>query len=175
MGSLKKPQDKKLIVGFIYNSGDTLLKTELLLIKKFGPIDIRSEEFDFSHTAYYEKEMGSGLKRKFAGFGHLIPAEKIWKAKLFTNRLEQKFSRNNARAINIDPGYINLSKLVLFTTKDYTHRLYLGGGIFGEVTLQFRDGSFAPFEYTYPDYKTSEYIKFFNTVRDLYKLGLTRK
>lgn len=166
MGRLKKPQDKKLIVGLIYNSGDTLRKAELLLTKKFGPIDNRSEEFDFSHTAYYEKEMGEGLKRRFIVFRRLVHPEKIWKVKLFTNRLEQKFSRNRSRAINIDPGYMTLTKLVLFTTKDYTHRLYLGGGIFGEVTLYFKGGSFAPFEHTYPDYKTAEYINFFNAVRD---------
>ncbi|MEK6733229.1 MAG: DUF4416 family protein, partial [Candidatus Omnitrophota bacterium] len=71
----------------------------------------------------------------------------------------------SGRRINIDPGYISDSKLVLATTKDYFHRIYLTSGIYAEVTLRWRRGGFEPFEWTYPDYQSKEYIDIFNTIR----------
>ena len=88
--------------------------------------------------------------------------------KLFTNNLEQEFTSQGKRQINLDPGYIDLSKLVLATTKNHQHRLYLGQGIFAEVTLRFVRKSFRPWEWTYPDYRTDHYIRFFNQVRQTY-------
>ena len=78
-------------------------------------------------------------------------------------------SSNNKRRVNIDPGYISLDKLVLFTTKNYSHRIYLNEGIYAEVTLKFERKSFVPLPWTYPDYKTLEYIDFFNKIRETYK------
>ena len=76
-------------------------------------------------------------------------------------------------AVNIDPGYVTLSKLVLATTKDYSHRIYIGKGIYGEVTLQYTKGTFTPFPHTYPDYQTRIAIEFFNQVRDFVKKNIT--
>ena len=70
--------------------------------------------------------------------------------------------------MNIDPGYLTLSKVVLLTTKDYTHRIYLAGGIYAEVTLRYKSGTFNPWDWTYPDYKTPEYVNIFNHIRDIY-------
>ena len=75
---------------------------------------------------------------------------------------------NKKRRVNIDPGYISDSKLILTTTKDYFHRIYLGHGIYAEVTLRWRKGGFEPFEWTYPDYRSKEYIKILNTIRNNY-------
>jgi hypothetical protein len=88
-----------------------------------------------------------------------------------TNALEAKLSKEGKRTVNIDPGYIDMAKLVLFSTKDYTHRLYLNKGIFAEVTLYYKDDTFNPWPWTYPDYKSSEYIAIFNHIRGLYKKG----
>lgn len=172
MGKAKTPQKKKLIIGFIYKDDEVLSKVEALLKRRFGPVDLRSQELPFSHTKYYKEEIGTELKRRFISFERLVKPEKYWKIKLLTNKLEHKFSRNNKRAVNIDPGFISLDKLVLLTTKDYTHRLYLGDGIFGETTLFFKEGSFRPHEHTYPDYKTREYIDFFSSTRDIYRAQL---
>lgn len=169
MGSIRKALPVKLIAGFIYRDIEILKKAEAFLVRKFGAIDDKSSEFIFSHTRYYEKEMGSGLKRMFVSFEKLIKPDKPWLVKTFTNRIENKFCKKGHRTINIDPGYITLGKLVLLTTKDYTHRLYLGGGIYGEVTLFFKDDSYRFYDYTYPDYKTKEYIDFFNRARANYK------
>ena len=79
------------------------------------------------------------------------------------------------RRINIDPGYINAGKLVLATTKDWQHRLYLGEGIYGEVTLRFKGVSFSVWEWTYPDYQTADYIEIFNLIRELFMRKISKK
>ncbi len=75
---------------------------------------------------------------------------------------------NQGRLINIDPGYVDLAKLVLASTKDYAHRIYLRKGIFAEITLSYRGNSFSPNDWTYPDYRSAEYIGIFNQIRKLY-------
>ena len=72
--------------------------------------------------------------------------------------------------------YVVSSKLVLATTKDHAHRLYLGGGIYAECTLRWFQGDFVPWEWTYPDYRTEHYRDFFAAVRRLLeeKLGKLR-
>lgn len=144
--------------------------------RKFGHISSRSELFDFTHTDYYTEEMGPNLKKIFYVFERPIPLQKLVDVKIYTNRLEAKFSKREKgimrRQVNLDPGYLSLNKVVLASTKDYSHRLYLGKGIYGEVTLFFKNKTFTPFPWTYPDYQTPGYIKFFNSVR---KIGWGRK
>jgi len=164
----------KLIIGFIYNDRQILDKAEPAIIKKFGKVDSASREIPFVQTKYYESEMGTNLKRRFISMERLMGNEKYWKVKLFTNKLERKLSLKGKRRVNIDPGIISLSKLVLLTAKDYAHRLYLSDGIFAEVTLSFKGASFQPLEYTYPDYKTKEYIDFLNKVRGILKSRLDK-
>ena len=53
------------------------------------------------------------------------------------------------------------------TTKDRDHRLYLGDGIYGEVTLFYQlPGRWVSSRWTYPDYKLEEFHRFFFTCRD---------
>jgi len=165
-----RPEKVKLVVGMISKAEGLFDKAETLLVKKFGPIDTKSNIFNFSCTNYYEKETGKNLKRKFISFKRLIAPERLARIKLFTIELERKFSRKDKkRRINLDPGYITAAKLVLATTKNFQHRIYLNDGIFAEVTLKFKDGVFRPCEWTYPDYRTKKYLAFFKHVREIYK------
>lgn len=136
--------------------------------RRFGEIDFESAVFDFSQTDYYRKEFGPGLLRQFISFKKLIPAERLSKIKNLTNKIERKLSNSGRRTVNIDPGYICLSKLVLASTKDYKHRIYLGGGIYAEITLIYQGKIFVPWECTYPDYRSPEYIEVFNRIREEY-------
>jgi hypothetical protein len=169
MGTFKKILPVKLIMGFIYKDLRQYTKAKGYLVRKFGPADYESEEIAFLHTRYYEKELGADLKRRFISFKKLAPAHTLAKIKSETNRLEEKLSHRQTRSINIDPGYLNTAKLVLATTKDYAHRIYLNKGIYAEVTLTYRHGSFIPWEWTYPDYRTEEYLTIFNHIRKLYE------
>lgn len=169
MGRIKKKGAVKLIFGFIFGEEKAYFLAKNILEKKFGRIDFESPSLDFKHTNYYEGELGKNLKRKFLSFKNLIKPDSISKIRHFTQKLEKKLSLNRKRMINIDPAYLDLSKLVLSTTKDYRHRVYLRDGIYAEVTLYYERESFRPFDWTYPDYRTSEYIEIFNTIRQIYK------
>ena len=168
MGKVRKYNPVKLIFGFIYSDEAVFVKAKTRLKRKFGKQDFESAAIDFNYTDYYEKEMGGGLKRRFISFRKLIPIVELYRIKLYANRLESRFLNGLNRKINIDPGYLDLAKLVLASTKDYAHRIYLRKGIFAEVTLSYRGDSFTPNEWTYPDYRSKEYIDIFNQIRALY-------
>jgi hypothetical protein len=63
--------------------------------------------------------------------------------------------------VNIDPGIITLNNLQLLTTKNFAHRIYLGEGIYCELTMLFSKSGVRYLEWTYPDYKTKEAEEFF--------------
>lgn len=170
MGDLRAPEKVKLIVGLISNNVALFEKAISALEREFrNSVDFESGILAFTHTDYYNEEMGLNLKRKFFSFAKTVPLKNIEKTKLFSNKAEKIFSLNGKRMINIDPGYLDLSKLVLFSTKDYSHRVHVGNGVFAEVTLYFKDGKYNPWPWTYPDYKTDEYAAIFKLVRDNYK------
>ena len=125
MGKISKHESVKLIVGLIGRKS-SLDKVKTKLSRKFGKIDFESKILDFVFTRYYNQEMGTDLKRQFLSFKELISPTAIPDIKIFTNKLEKNFfSAHNKRVLNIDPGYLSLAKLVLATTKDHQHRIYL--------------------------------------------------
>jgi hypothetical protein len=183
MGAIHTPTPVKLFVGIISGYTPLFDTAESLLVKEFGPVDLKTDIIPFDFTDYYTKEMGANLKRRFLSFERLIMPDEISRIKICTNQLEADLANSNLnlkseirnqkfevpRPINLDPGYLDRSKLVLATTKDYNHRIYLRDGIYAEVTLQYRTkGGFQPFPWTYPDYQTKPYLDFFNQIRNLY-------
>ena len=169
MGKIVKPLPVKLIIGLIAKDPVFFQEAKTILQKKLAKVDNASPVFLFNQTDYYEKEMGQSLKRIFLSFQRLIPAEQLVRVKLGTNALEKRLSlRTGQRLINIDPGYITLSKLVLATTKSFVHRLYIAQGIHEEITLYFKGNTFVAGPWTYPDYQTPSHIVFFNEVRNIY-------
>ncbi len=163
------PTKVKLFTGMLISdmapSRDVLSSLE----ETFGPIDHESPLLDFYHSDYYRPEMGDSLKRKFVSFTALADLDNISAVKLKTGLIEKTFSNNGKRSINIDPGYVDMAKVVLFSTKDYAHRIHVDKGIFAEVTLYYKDRTFNPWPWTYPDYKTAVYIDFFNSLRENFK------
>jgi len=168
MDRILKPNPVKLIFAFIFKERGSLNLAKNLLKKHFGEIDFVSPVFSFNYTRYYEKEFGRELNRLFVSFKGLINPGELPKIKVFSNKIEKKLSNDNNRLINIDPGYIDLAKLILASTKDYSHRIYLGKGVFAETTLVFEGKSYKPWPWTYPDYGSEEYISVFNKIRGIY-------
>lgn len=162
----------KLICGFIFSSPEVIQQAVQRLQVQLGPIDIQSEMFLFSHTEYYQREMGKSLGRLFLSFARLIRRERLAEIKLLTNGLEENLSHvlkgKSRRQINIDPGYLEASKLVLASTKNFSHRIYLSRGIYAEVTLQYRQNRFQPLPWTYPDYQTPQVLSFLLRARQVY-------
>lgn len=178
MGKIKLPQPVKLVVGFIFSEEEIFIQTKKRFVEKYGEIDFESRSLFFKYTDYYRKEMGENLFRKFLSFKKLIMPEEIVEAKLFSVEVEKSFylPGTEKRRINIDPGYLTLSKLVLATTKNFAHRIYLGRGVYAEVTLRYLRGEgFIPWEWTYPDYRSRDYLEIFNKLRSLLKNKYSNK
>jgi hypothetical protein len=167
----------KLIVGLLLSRDAPVLALRRQIEASYGPVDLETDLLPFEATRYYEREMGSPLQRLFWSFERLIAPEALADLKCETNAIEQAYAMHDSpgwrRRVNLDPGYVDLAKLVLATTKDRQHRLYLGRGIYAEVTLRFTGGRFVPWDWTYPDYRTPEYVTFFDAVRRRYRQQLT--
>jgi len=144
MGKIARIKPVKLIAGFIYRQDHPLKKAEGMLLKKFGQFDFKSKPIPFDMTDYYREEFGTGLRRVFVSFRKLINPASISRVKNITNNIEAKLSFKSKRSVNIDPGYLDLAKVLLASTKDYSHRVYLDKGVFAEVTLSFKGNSFTP-------------------------------
>jgi hypothetical protein len=168
MGKVEEPLPVRLIASTFAASRELLEEVRVRLGQEFGPIDYESELLPFDHTTYYTVEFGENLKRRFVAFEELVHPGKLAEIKLLTNSLEMEWAVEGKRRINIDPGYVSHSKLVLATTKNHAHRIYLGQGIYAEVTLHFRDGTFQPWPWTYPDYASPPLIAIFNQIREVY-------
>ena len=168
MGIALKHTNVKLITAVMYNTKERMKSVRSELETLFGPIDDVLESYIFSFTDYYEEEMGKDFRKLIWSFKRLIAPEKLPEIKLKTNSIEDKFAHQGKRQVNIDPGYISSAKLILATTKDYIHRIYLGKGIYGDVHLKVSDASFQTNNWTYPDYKQDSVLCFFDRVRKKY-------
>ncbi len=174
MGKIKPYPPVKLIAAVTVSQLSLWQDLKPLLESRFSPIDTALDWFDFTFTDYYREEMGADLKKRMISFQKLIPAEELPAIKIFSNQLEERFKQAGRRRVNIDPGYICQAKLILATTKDFIHRIYLGSGIFGDLHLRLRHGKYEPLEWTYPDYQQPQVLAYFTKVRDVYleQLGL---
>lgn len=168
MADLAVQKPVKLSVSLIYKNPDALKAAEDKLIERYGPIESLEKYAAFDLTDYYQNEFGSNLKRKFICFKKLLDKDEMPGVKLTTNMIEDTAKEGENRRVNIDPGYVTEAKLILLTTKDYTHRVFIGNRIFAESTLYFQDGTFNPWPWTYPDYASDDLIAFFNQIRALY-------
>lgn len=172
MGVAKEPRPVKLFIALLSSQEQLFPPVEGDLAALLGPVDLVAGPLAWTLTDYYKKEMGSGLLRRFVSFAPLISPERLAEIKLRTQDLEERYQwveqDRKGRRVNIDPGYLDAGKVVLASTKEAAHRIYLRSGIYGETTLLFYNGSFQPFRFTYPDYLWAETISFFTAVRSVY-------
>jgi hypothetical protein len=169
MGKIGRTEPVMLFTGML--SGDSSLMNRMTerLIEHFGPLAEQTEDLHWRYTDYYAEELGRNVFRRFLFFKNLISPDRIAGIKVETNRMEERNARKGAgrslRRINLDPGYMELSKVVLASTKNYSHRIYLSHGIYAEVTLKYVRGSFRSLDHTYPDYGAEKTIEIFNRMR----------
>jgi Domain of unknown function (DUF4416) len=146
------------------------------LQKEFGPIALQSPCYEFNQTSYYESTMGRNLRKQFLVFHDLAQPACLPEMKLRTNAFENELAETRKHAeprpLNLDPGLLTLGKFLLATTKDQAHRIYLGMGIFAEVTLRFQAGAFEPWPWTYADYRQPCVISFLGEAREFYRRRL---
>ena len=166
------PKPAKLIVGVILKDRPLLTQVATILSQTFGAIDMISPWFDFDFTHYYEPEMGRPLFRRLLVFQHLIDQEELAGIKLRTNAIETQLAMNARRRVNIDPGYLLYERFVLASGKNYSHRIYIGRGIYADLTLVYQKGAFQTLDWTYPDYKDQAMRSFLIQVRRCYAMDI---
>ncbi|RPJ33849.1 MAG: DUF4416 family protein [Planctomycetaceae bacterium] len=169
MWELKEPKPVKLITGILAGDEGCLSAARSGLESDIGRIDLISDIWPFEQTSYYTDEIGPRILRQFVSFAQLADPGDLADIKHRTNALEQELAKSLAlpvpRPVNLDPGIIEPSKLVLATTKNYSHRIYIGKQMYAEVTLVYDKGVWRPLPYTYPDYRSPQYFDFFAKVR----------
>lgn len=162
----------KLCVSVIAAGPDLLEAAIRELAMRYGVPDYVSEVLSFDYTDYYAAEMGPSLIRRFVAFDGLIRPEELPAVKHYANALEEKFLEGGARRVNIDPGYIALQHFILATGKGFSHRPYIGQGIYADLTLVYRKETYGPLEWTYPDYRSERTIGMLNGLRRRYSIQL---
>jgi hypothetical protein len=172
MGTARTPEPVKLIASLLTGQLELLDKVSSELVTNYGPIDFASELLPFDHTDYYAAEHGRHLKRLLVTFERLVDPGELPVIKNKTNQVEASLIQDGKRPINIDPGYVALGKMVLASTKDHAHRIYLSQGVYAENTLTYQRGHFRPWPWTYPDYGSEEYCVLFDGIRERYKMQL---
>jgi len=173
MGQILPPSPVLRFCAIFSQQAEHLQWARQRLTEAWGPIALASPEWLFTQTAYYTATMGAELRKQLLAFETLQSAEFLPTWKRQANEWEETLAGQGGhgmpRPVNIDPGYVTLAKLVLATTKDRDHRLYLGQGIFGEVTLHYKHGAWRADRWTYADYQSPEYHEFLNRCRHLLK------
>ena len=175
MGSVRTFNPVKLFVGVLVSEPKLIGEVEKELTSRYGAIDHRSPVIPFHFTDYYAPEMGDIIDRVFFSFERLIEADQLAEIKRQTNGLEDDMRplyEAVKRPVNLDPGYVEHAKVILASTKNFYHRIYLSSGIFAEVTMHFRNNTFQFFPWTYPDYQSQDYQKFFLKMRQIYRSQL---
>ena len=137
-----------------------------------GPVDYESGPIPFTQTSYYDRELGSPISRRILSSSRLLAMDDLPGVKLATNSLEEEWRRSGRRLFNLDPGYVTQERLVLATGKNFTHRVYLSGGIWADLTLIFQGGDWQDLPWTFPDYATPEIKAHLTLIRDMYRAGL---
>ncbi len=174
MSNPSKPTQSILFSGFIFKEKEILLNLNLELKNLWGSILFESENFPFEITKYYYKEMGEPLYRKFILFENILEdPSKIVEIKLKSYELEKKYSVEGKRKINIDPGYLNKFQVVITTFKNFSHRIYLGKGVYAHLEYIFKKKKPTPLPWTYPDFLQENYINLFEKFYIIYSEKIT--
>ena len=170
MSKVLKQSKAVLVIAFMYRDLEIYNLALKDAIENFNSIKIISEEYLFSHSAYYKEEMGENLKKRFLVFKDLIERDYISEVKKITDKIEKKYlDEKGGRKINIDPAILTLENFILATNKNFTHRIYLKDGVFADLTLIYKKKKgYSELDWTYADYSSEETKSFLNNVRDLF-------
>ena len=170
MGNIHEPGPVLLLVAAFSRHEEALDWARDEAERAWGPVAVASETFEFVETDYYQASMGAGLKKIFWAFERLADPGDLVETKRHTNEWEASYaqvsSHDETRPLNLDPGYLSEAKLVLASTKDHAHRIYLARGIYAEVTLHYQSRRWQAADWTFPDYQREDYQRFFTECRE---------
>ncbi|TWU22775.1 DUF4416 family protein [Bythopirellula polymerisocia] len=171
MGTISPPKSVLLLVAISSRYAEALDWACERITSEFGLAGAVSPAFEFTETDYYTETMGTDLKKQLLVLATPIDPGGLPGVKRLTNVWEAEYaaatSHPESRPLNLDPGYLTLAKLVLASTKDHAHRIYLSDGIYAEVTLSYRAKAWHAFDWTYPDFRRTDFQAFFTECRKL--------
>lgn len=156
MSRRKAPPPARLLLSVIYRDEEDFSRSLGRIAEQVGEVARASEAFPFDRTDYYAREMGAPLFRRFVLTARALSRDALATAKIAAEAIENEFSVNGKRTVNIDPGLLTDENFVLATGKNYSHRIYLRDGVFADLTLVFEKGEYRPLPWTYPDYASPE-------------------
>lgn len=165
------PVNVKYFIGVLAGRREWLDYARERLEEALGAIDAASDVLPFDFTDYYEQEMGPDLLRRFFSLEQLDDPGLLAARKGTTNEIERKAAQvfaEVARPINLDVGYLAMTRIVLASAKDAGHRIYLAKGVYAELTLRVVGERFETLPWTYPDFRTPEYQRYFLQLRNSY-------
>jgi hypothetical protein len=164
------PEPVKLVVNFFFGDEALLNRAISELALFYGPPESRMDPVDFDHADYYSEEMEGDLKKTLVSFAALVPRDGLVEAKRRTMLIEQKLATRYGdgvhRPVNIDPGFLMPEKFVLATGRNVAHRIYLGRGVYADLTLLFKHGRFELLPWTYTDYLEHPVLDFLFAARE---------
>ena len=168
----REPKSAKLVIGLFMKEKELFEPLVAELVSQFGALDLVSRWMSFDYTVYYEKEMGTPLFRRLLAFNTLIQQLDLAGIKLATNVIEEHYTVDGRRRVNIDPGYLLQERFVLASGKNFSHRIYVGQKIYADLTLIYQRGVYEALPWTYPDYADRPIIRFLEQVRAKYGTDL---
>jgi len=160
-----RPFPCALVVALFSRHRSAIESVRQIVESQWGPIALQSRPFVFDQTSYYQQQMGYRLEKEFwvlqrqenpAGLADLKRTAIAWEG-----LIAQSGRFPETRPVNIDPGWLSPLKLVLASTKDRAHRIYLRDGIYAEVALQRVGSQWRGYPWTYPDYLLPDSLEFF--------------
>ncbi|MCL1926096.1 MAG: DUF4416 family protein [Syntrophorhabdaceae bacterium] len=150
------PPSGKLVISSIFRDENILPTLLPLLSEAVGEVCFAGPLLPFDRTEYYHAEMGKPLFRRFFAASALVSRDALPEIKIRMEEIEQKFSKDGQRIVNLDPGLLTPENFVLATGKNFSHRIYLCNGVFADLTLIFQKGEYRSLPWTYPDYASLE-------------------
>ncbi len=160
----------KFFVALLYSDKLQLEQARRSLRLVHGREDYISQSVAFDHTDFYVDEMGGPLERVFISYRKLVAPDALAGAKLSADRIERELAGpRGGRTVNIDPGILDYQKVVLASFKFGGQKIYLGRGVWADLTLYYRKGGWSVFEWTFPDFKAGRYDSTLLEIRALFK------
>lgn len=169
MLTLSDASPVKIVVAAFWNDATAWERAVCHLQSLWGAVEEEYAAERFELSDYYEPEMGPHIQRQLLAFEKLVNPSHLPLLKLATNQIEEELCAGDKnRTVNLDVGYLDLHKLVLASTKEGPHKVFLGKGIWADFTLIFQKGGFHPFPWTFPDFRDGRYHSFLKKVRVRY-------
>ena len=168
-----EPAPVKLLCGLLYSSLPLMERAVSIMERCWGTIDYMSSDFPFDVSDYYNQEMGTPILRRFISFEALIQPGRLAGIKLACNEIEQFLAERGSRQVNLDPGYLDFDKIILASAKYNGQKIYLGNGIWADLTLSYCKGRVEPYAWSFPDFRSGRYNETLLQIRTRYKRTLT--